>query len=183
MDILKKLNDHQLVKVAVSINSLDDKIRQKLEPRASSITSRLELIESLAKEKIPVMALVAPVIPGLNDYEIMSLVKELSLRGVYDINHIILRLNGDIADIFEKWAGKMIPGKKDKILNMVASCHGGQISDHRFGKRMKGEGKIAQIIADQFDLAKKNYLSKKIRVDYNLTMHAQFKDPQLNLFQ
>jgi DNA repair photolyase len=183
LDILKKLNQYQLVKVAVSINSLDDSIRRKLEPRASTIKSRLELIETLANENIPVKALAAPIIPGLNDYEILPLVKELASRGVFDINHIILRLNGDVEQIFEEWANKIMPDKKQKIMNMVASCHGGQVNDHRFRTRMKGEGKISEIIADQFAMAKNKYLPEKGTQAFNLDLHAHFKDPQLDLFR
>ncbi|NNF22839.1 MAG: PA0069 family radical SAM protein [Saprospiraceae bacterium] len=181
LDILKALNKNNLVSVVISINTLDDKLRQKLEPRASSIQSRIDLIQKLRKADIPVTILAAPIIPGLNDHSIFDLVKTFSDLGVYDIGHIMIRLNGDLSEIFNHWLERHFPGRADKIINKIKSLHGGQVSDHRFGIRMKGEGKIADIIHQQFAMAKKKYLDK-IDFKFNLDLYDQYRNPQLSLF-
>lgn len=179
--ILKELAKDNLISVAVSINTLDDSIRQNLEPRASSIKSRLKLIETLVKENISVTALAAPIIPGLNDSEIIQLVKKLCELVVSNIGHIVVRLNGEISNIFEDWLLRCYPDKSHKILNQIRSLHGGQLNDSRLGTRMKGVGNIAEIIHQQFALAKRKYLVPKL-YKYNTALHEKYKKPQLSLF-
>lgn len=181
MDILRELNRYNLLSVVVSINTLDDKLRQILEPRASSIQSRISLIKKLKAENIPVTILAAPIIPGLNDHSIFDLVKTMSELSVDDIGHIIIRLNGDIAEIFDHWLERHFPDRSNKIINKIKSLHGGQVSDHRIGTRMKGEGKIAEIIRQQFALAKEKYLDKK-EFKFNLELYDRHRNPQLSLF-
>ena len=181
LDIIKALSKDRLVSVVVSINTLDDKLRQKLEPRASTVQNRIELIEQLLQEDIPVSVLAAPIIPGLNDHSIFDLVKKLSELGVYDIGHVLIRLNGDIREIFDHWLERHYPDRAEKIINKIKSLHGGEVSDHRFVTRMKGEGKIAGIIHQQFTLAKQKYLRKK-EFEFNLDIYDSYKNPQLSLF-
>ena len=181
LDIISELSKNNLISVAVSINTLDDTFRQKLEPRASSIPSRLKLIETLAKSGIYVTAMAAPIIPGLNDSEIMPLVKKLSDIGASNIGHIVVRLNGDIAEIFKEWIERCYPNKSSKVINQIKSTHGGQLNDSRLGQRMKGEGNIADIIHQQFSLAQKRYLTPKTFA-YNLDLFERNKNPQLKLF-
>ncbi len=177
LDILKALNEMNLVTVAISINTLDDTLRQKLEPRASSIPSRLKLIASLVDNDIPVTALAAPIIPGLNDHDIFPLVKKLAELGVNGIGQIVIRLNGDVAKIFEHWLNQYFPDRAKKVINKIKELHGGQVNDNRFKKRMKGEGKIAEIIHQQFKLAKSKYLTE-LPFEYNLDSYLKFKNPQ-----
>lgn len=182
LDLLKELNRDRLVSVVVSINTLNDELRRKLEPRASSIPTRLKLIETLTENEIPVTALAAPMIPGLNNQEIMPLFKKLSELGVGQIGHIMIRLNGDVASIFENWLKINFPERADKVINQIKELHGGQVNDNRFGTRMKGEGKIADIMHQQFTLAKKMHLEEK-PFEFNLDLYEKFKNPQLDLFK
>jgi DNA repair photolyase len=181
LDIINEMAKDNLISVAVSINTLDDTLRQNLEPRASSVKSRLKLIETLVKEGISVTALAAPIIPGLNDNEIMPLVKKLCDLGVSNIGHIVVRLNGDIPEIFEEWLLRCYPNKSQKVLSQIKSLHGGQLNDSRLGKRMKGEGNIAEIIHQQFALAKRKYLIPN-QFKYNTQLYEKYKRPQLSLF-
>lgn len=182
LDILKELNQDNLVRVAVSINTLDDTLRSKLEPRASSIKTRLELIETLAAAGIPVTAMLAPIIPGLNDSEIFQLVKRVASLGAQNASYIIVRLNGDIKDIFEDWLDKTFPDRKDKVMNFIAAAHGGKYNDSRFGTRMRGEGKYVDMIGDQFKLAKQKFLKGRHIPDLNRELFKQIKNPQLSLW-
>ena len=182
LDILKKLAEHNLVHVAISITTLDDTLRQIMEPRTASIPSRLNTVEQLAKNNIPVNVMMAPIIPGLNEHEIFNMVKTVAERGATSVGYTLVRLNGDVATIFEDWLKKTMPDRADKVIKKIKECHGGVLSDSRTGKRMSGEGNIAQIISKQFKIARKKYLSGKKTPEYNLELHADFKSPQLKLF-
>ena len=181
LDLLKKLNDHKLVKVAVSINTLQDDLRRVLEPRASSIPSRLRLVKELVRNEIPVTVMIAPIIPDLNDHEIIDMVKLFSEIGVNHLSYIIIRLNGDVEEIFNDWLVRNFPDRASKVMNKIISLHGGKASDSRFKTRMKGEGNYSKIIADQFKLAKKKYFVEK-QFDYDLNLYELYKKPQLSLF-
>lgn len=183
MDILQYLNNKNLIKVTVSLNSLDDSLRQKLEPRASSIATRLKLIEELCAAGIPTQVLAAPIIPGLNDHELHNLVEKFASLDVYDTHCIMVRLNGDIAAIFEDWLHKTFPDRAQKVLNKIKDLHGGKLNDSRFGSRMRGEGKLAESLHAQFALAKRKYMDpSKPRPQYDLSHYMKRKKPQLSLF-
>jgi len=182
LDVLTKLNNEGLLKVSVSINTLDDELRRKLEPRASSIKTRLELIRKLSEVDIPVNVMMAPVIPGLNDTDIFSLVKEVAKLGARDAKYIIVRLNGDVKAIFEEWLEKTFPDRKNKVLNLIAAAHGGKHSDSRFGKRMRGEGNYVENLNAQMKLAKSKYMKDRFLPAYNLEAFHKNRNPQLSLF-
>ena len=182
LDIIDALRKLDLISVAISINTLDDKIRQKLEPRASSIPKRLDTVKELIQYKVPVSVLAAPIIPGINDQDIIPLVKKLSSLGVKKINQIVVRLNGDIGEIFTDWLSKNYPDRSQKVLNKIKNLHGGQLNDSRISTRMRGEGLIADMIHQQFALAKKLYLVESGPFKYNLELYKAPKTVQLSLF-
>ena len=182
IDLLIDLNEDNLVHVVVSLNTLDDATRQLLEPRASAVSQRLKTIKELSQAGIPVSVLIAPIVPGLTDHELIPLVETLAGHGARDIGHIIARLNGPIESIFTEWLERSLPERKDKILNAIADCHGGSVADSRAHVRMKGEGKRAQAIKDTIALAKQRFLSGTKMPELNT---AAFKRPpkgQLGLF-
>jgi DNA repair photolyase len=181
IDLLKELNDLKLVNVAISINSLNEKVRRKLEPRTATYSSRLKAIESLSNARIPVHVMVAPVIPGLTSEDIPKVMKAAHEAGAKSSAYIILRLNGAVGPIFEDWARKHFPDRADRILHQVAECHGGKISDSRFGKRMRGEGNIAQSIKQLFDVSKRKYFGENTLEKLNCDLFIR-GGGQLNLF-
>lgn len=183
LDILEKLAAHNLVRVAISITTLDEKLRSLLEPRTVPASRRLETIEQLSKAGIPVYAMMAPIIPGLNDHEILAIAKKSAELGARSFGHSIVRLNGDVATIFTDWVLRTYPDRAAKILNKIEACHGGSLGDKRSGVRMKGEGNIAKIINDQVVLAKKKYFAEALPMPVlNTEMHQYHKTPQLRLF-
>jgi DNA repair photolyase len=182
LDLLDALNEHNLVHVAISVTTLQEDLRRFLEPRTASISKRLKTIEVLADKGIPVNVMMAPIIPGLNDHEIMDMAKKVAGLGANSIAYTMVRLNGDVATIFEDWIRKNYPDRAEKVLNKIRSCHGGELNDSRFGKRMVGEGRIAEIVRQQFKLAKKLYFKNTERKAYNLDLYKRFKYPQLELF-
>jgi DNA repair photolyase len=152
VDLLKEMAQQNLCMVYVSINSLNEDLRLKMEPRTTTAKQRLKVVEELAKAGIPVGVLVAPLIPGLSDHEIPAILKAVADRGALKAGYTIVRLNGAISGIFKDWLEKNYPDRFDKVWHMIQSCHGGQVNDSRFGNRMGGDGNIAQMIRDTFSL-------------------------------
>jgi len=182
IDLLHKLNKENLLKVSVSLNTLNDKLRQKLEPRASSVNNRLKLINHLSAAGIYVNVMVAPMIPGLNTHEIPNLLHKIKSLGASDATYITLRLNGEVAIIFKDWLNKNFPERTDKIINQVSNTHGGRLSDSRFKVRMKGEGKISEILIQQFKLTKKKLGLGMVKKEFNVDIHELHKSNQMKLF-
>lgn len=181
IDLLQEMAKLNLCMVYVSINSLNEDLRLKMEPRTTTAKQRLKVVEQLSKAGIPVGVLTAPLIPGLNDHEIPAILKTVASCGAVRAGYTVVRLNGSINKIFEDWLRKNYPDRFDKVWHMIQSCHGGNVNDSRFGQRMRGDGNISQLISDTFKLhCKINHLNEKeIILDSTL-----FRAPksQLTLF-
>lgn len=182
LDILTELQKDSLVHVVITITSMDDALRQLLEPRASSSSNRFKTVEALANAGIPVKVMFAPIIPGLNEHEIFSIAQKSAEAGAQSMYYSIIRLNGDIALIFEDWLEKNYPNRKNKVLSKIKSFHGGNLGNSQFGKRMHGEGKVADIIRSQFELTQKKFFPDSKKHHFNLDLHQHYKSPQLKLF-
>ncbi|MBD1259891.1 PA0069 family radical SAM protein [Maribacter polysiphoniae] len=182
MDILKELAHEGLIAVNISVTSLSEETRRVLEPRTTTIKKRLETIRLLSKNGIPVNAMLAPIIPGINSHEIINLAKAVSDNGALSFGYTIVRLNGAIGQIFTDWIHKALPHKADKVLAQIKSCHGGTLNDSRFGMRSKGEGNIAFHIHDMLRLARRTYFKDKELPKLNKGLHEQYKKGQLKLF-
>ncbi|CAL2055933.1 PA0069 family radical SAM protein [Tenacibaculum sp. 190524A05c] len=182
LDILKEMAELNLVSVSISITSLSEKTRRTLEPRTASIKKRLETVNKLSDNRIPVNVMMAPIIPGINNHEILPMVKKVSELGATSVGYTVVRLNGAIGEIFTNWVQKAYPDRTNKILNQIKESHGGSLNDSRYGTRMRGEGKFVEQIAMQFKLAKKLYLKDKepIKLDYSLFDRQQSN--QMKLF-
>ncbi len=150
IDLLGQLAKHNAVKVNLSINSLDSDLARRLEPRASSPRQRLAAVEKLAKAGIPVGVLVAPIIPGLNDHEISSVLAAAGRAGAKWAGMEILRLPLTVAPVFQDWLESNEPGRKAKVLSLIRSIRGGKLNDPRFGERMRGQGIFAEQIRQMF---------------------------------
>lgn len=183
LDVLQDLAKDNLVRVNLSITTLDERIRQLLEPRTASIKKRLETVEKLSHLNIPVNVMMAPIIPSINSHEILPLVKEVANRGATGVGYTVVRLNGAIGEIFTRWIRSALPDRAEKVLHQIAACHQGKLNDSRYGARMKGEGLFAQQIAQQFTIARKKFFkSEDSRPVLNCALHEQFKDGQMRLF-
>ncbi len=182
LDLLKELTKDGLVGVNVSITSLSEETRRILEPRTVSIKKRLETVRRLSESNIPVNAMLAPIIPGINSHEIMNLAKAVSDHGARSFAFTVVRLNGAIGQIFTDWIRKTLPDKADKVLHQIEECHGGTLNDSRFGIRGRGEGKIATQIHDMVRLARHRYFKEKVFPSLNKELHATYKNGQFRLF-
>jgi DNA repair photolyase len=157
LDILQQLASLNLVHVLISITSLHPELVRVMEPRTSIPAKRLEAIEILATNKIPVGVNAAPIIPGLNDEALPSILEEASARGATSAGYILVKLPGEVKSIFLDWLHRVLPERESKILNRLRQVRSGKLSDSRFGTRMRGEGKMAETIEDLFRLACKKY--------------------------
>ena len=182
LDILKKLAADGLVGVNVSITSLSEKTRRILEPRTATIKRRLEAVRVLSENNIPVNAMLAPMIPGINSHELLNLAKKTSEYGAVSFAFTLVRLNGAIGNIFTDWIKRTLPDKADKVLSQIAECHGGKLNDSRFGVRNKGEGQIAKQIHDMARLAKRRYFKNRSFPKLNSGLYEIYKDGQTKLF-
>nr|WP_199157144.1 PA0069 family radical SAM protein [Pedobacter sp. ASV2] len=180
-DILQEMAKLNLCMVYLSINSLNENLRQAMEPRTTTAKQRIKVVEELSKLNIPVGVMVAPLVPGLSDHEIPAVLKAVANAGAVRAGYTIVRLNGAIGQIFEDWLKKNFPDRFDKVWRMIQNCHNGNVNDSRFGERMRGGGNIAQMIRDTFRLhCKLNGLNIK-NIELN---HSIFKVPgsQMTLF-
>jgi len=182
LDLLKALTKDRLIAVNISITSLSEDTRRILEPRTATIKKRLETIQTLAANDIPVNAMLAPIIPGINSHEIMQLAKTVSEYGASSMAFTVVRLNGAIGSIFTDWIQKTLPNKAAKVLHQIQECHGGTLNDSRFGLRNRGQGKIAIHLHDLMRLARNSYFKDKRLPELNKKLHEQYKDGQLKLF-
>ncbi len=167
IDLLKRLNEDRLVKVAFSINTLDEKLRAKLEPRTASIKKRFESMELLAANNIPIGIMIAPIIPGLNSHEVLDIAKRAADTGASELGHTLVRLNGPLIPIFSNWLAEHFPDRKEKVLKLIAECHNGSLEDFKSGRRMRGEGPVAEQINDTIKLARKKYFADKLQFKFN----------------
>lgn len=182
LDLISDLAAHGLVHVSISLTTMDESLRRLLEPRTASVEQRLKTIGALSEAGVPVNGMLAPIIPGLTDHEIMAMAQAVADRGGRSIGYTVVRLNGDVAAIFEDWARKTYPDRADRMLNRIRDCHGGQLNDSRFGTRQRGEGPVAQMIRQQIQLARQRFFRDREWPPYNLDLHEQYKDGQLRLF-
>jgi DNA repair photolyase len=181
LDILQEMARLKLCMVYVSINSLNEDLRLKMEPRTATAKQRLKVVEELSKAGIPVGVMVAPLIPGLSDHEVPKILKAVADSGAQRVGYTVVRLNGAIGGIFKDWLQKNYPDRFEKVWHMIQSCHGGLVNDSRFGNRMRGDGNIAQLINDSFKLHCRINKLNTVRPELD---SSQFRIPgsQIRLF-
>lgn len=183
IDVLTELAEQKLVHVMMSITGSDEKVRQLLEPRTATYKNRMSVIETLSKHGIPCGVMVAPIIPGINNHEIPNVIEQAANAGARTAGITIVRLNGSVAQLFRDWLLKHFPDRADKVWNQISECHGGKVNDSRPGKRMTGEGKIAESIMQLFALSKKRFLSQSEKFEFNFSdFNYKAGDTQLSLF-
>lgn len=186
IDILKELSKLNLIRVVISITTLKKELQRKMEPRTSSPSMRLQTIEFLTDNGISTAVNVAPIIPGLTDEEIPSILKAASERGAKLAGRVMLRLPHSVKELFTDWVGREFPDRADKILNRIRNLHGGKLYDNSFGTRLTGEGKWAETVQRIFETnCNKYHLNKeKIPLATNLFRIPSeiSKEDQLDLF-
>ena len=183
LDILRQLAEMNLVNVAISIPTINEDLRKKLEPRTSAIINKLSAIEILSQNQIPVIAMVAPIIPGLNSDEILQILKKVSALGAVDFGYTLVRLNDTVEPVFIDWLEAHFPDRKEKILNQIRSIHNGNLNERWAKKRYVGNGNYAEMIHQTFKIGRQKYFKdqpkrEKLSTDLFVGSNAD----QLSLF-
>lgn len=184
LDILKPLAEQNLVRVALSITSMDHILSRKMEPRASTPEKRLEAVRLLSEAGIPTTVMAAPMIPAINDMELERILDAAAAQGAVGANAILLRLPGEVRDIFREWLLRHFPDRVSHVMSLVRDTRGGKDNDPNFGTRFVGEGPYATLLRQRVDLAKARYKLDKpvppLRTD--LFTPPKVDDGQMNLF-
>lgn len=153
IDILSRMAKKGLVKVALSVTTLDRRLARVMEPRAATPTLRLKAISDLAEAGIPVSVMVAPVIPALTDHEMERILDSARGAGASEAGYILLRLPQEISPLFRDWLLKHYPERYRHVMNLLKSMRGGKDYDAEWGKRLRGEGPYALQVGRRFEMA------------------------------
>ena len=153
LDILTRLAERSLVKVAISVTTLDARLARTMEPRAATPARRLEALRQLSAAGIPTSVMVAPVIPAINDADIERILDAAALAGVRGAGYVLLRLPLELRDLFVEWLKAHYPERADHVMKLIRDMRGGKDYDSTFGVRMKGSGPYAWMIGRRFETA------------------------------
>ena len=163
IDILGDMARRNLAEVFLSITTLDRDLARTMEPRASAPHRRLDAIRELASAGIPVGVMTAPMIPGLNDHEMESILDAAAAAGATRAGYTALRLPLEIKELFEEWLRANRPDRADRVLSLIRQIRGGELYKAEFGTRMRGEGPIAQLLSKRFAAAVKRLELNRVR--------------------
>ena len=155
VDILQRLAEKQLVRVWVSITTLDPALARIMEPRASTTARRLQTIRALTQAGIPAAVLAAPMIPGLNDPELERILHAAKEAGAAHAGYVLLRLPYELRDLFTAWLNEHMPDRARRILALIRETRAGALNDSGFGTRFVGEGAYAGLLSQRFERAKR----------------------------
>jgi len=176
LDLLSELARRDLCSVAISIPTLDDGLKRIMEPRVPSAAARLSAIKKLAQNGIPTSALVAPIIPAINDNEIESVLAAVADAGARQAHYIFLRLPHELVQIVSDWLEEHFPDRRERVLSLVSQASGGRAYDSRFGVRQTGRGAYAEMLASRFRTA-----TRKLGLESGSYAHSldcsQFRRP------
>jgi DNA repair photolyase len=183
IDLFRQFAEWNGIMVVLSVTTLDPEIKRVMEPRTSEPRLRLRAIEELTKAGVPVMVMVAPVIPGLTDHEIPAIIKSAADAGAVNAGFVMLRLPYGVSDIFQEWLGRHFPDRKDKVLNRVRAMRDGKLNSPDFYSRMRGEGIYAEQARDMFTLACRKAGFDSGRIKLSAEHFRKPGGPQLELFK
>jgi DNA repair photolyase len=186
LDLLAPMERNHLVKVFVSINTLDRGLARRLEPRAASPQRRLDVLRALGKAGVPCGVMVAPIIPALTDPAIEEVLEASAAAGATAAGYILMRLPHEVKPLFKEWLSAHYPRRADHVMSIVRQLRGGRENDPNFGTRMTGTGNFAELIAKRFEIACRRFgLNQKRRGEEPLDC-TRFRPPamggQMKLF-
>jgi DNA repair photolyase len=183
IDILSRMAERGLAKVALSVTTLDRMLARTMEPRASTPTKRLEAIRQLSDAGIPASVMVAPIVPGLTDQEIEKILDAARAAGALDAGYVLLRLPLEVSPIFKDWLLRHYPDRYRHVMSLIRSMRDGKDYDSEWGKRMRGTGPYAWQIGRRFEIAARRlgFNQKRTSLRTDLFVQADKKNEQLML--
>ncbi|GHF59316.1 PA0069 family radical SAM protein [Seohaeicola zhoushanensis] len=153
LDILAPMAERGLVRVGISLTTLDADLSRRMEPRAPTPARRLATIRRLSEAGVPVRVMTSPIVPGLTDHEVEALLAAGREAGASTASWIMLRLPREVSELWQEWLAENVPGKAARIMARLREMHGGKDYDARWGHRMRGEGIHAELIGKRFKAA------------------------------
>jgi DNA repair photolyase len=174
VDILARLAERGLAKAAISVTTLERRIARVMEPRAAAPHRRIEAIRALTQAGVPVTVMVAPIVPAINDSEIEAILEEAAKAGANSAGYVVLRMPLEIKDLFREWLHEHFPDRATRVMSIVRQMRNGRDYDPEWGKRQKGEGPYAKLIADRFANGLRRFGLDKPRLPLDTT---QFRRP------
>ncbi len=183
IDILARMAERGLAKVALSVTTLDRTLARTMEPRASTPTKRLGAIRQLSEAGIPTSVMVAPILPGLTDQEIEKILDAARAAGARDAGYVLLRLPLEVAPIFKDWLLRHYPDRYRHVMSLIRSMRDGKDYDSEWGKRMRGTGPYAWQIGRRFEIAARRlgFNTNRTSLRTDLFVQAEKKNEQLML--
>ncbi len=180
LELLSEMAKQHLVRVAVSITTLNTDLARRMEPRAASSQRRLSVLETLSAAGIPTAVLVAPLIPALTDHELEDILQAAADAGARTAGYVLLRLPHEVKPLFRDWLEREEPGRAEHVFSLLRQMHGGKEYDSRFGHRHRGDGPLADIIQQRFKIA-----CRRLRLDQHLPAldSTLFQPPDMDIRQ
>jgi len=169
-DLLQEMAAKNILSAMVSITTFDDSLRRVMEPRTVTAGQRLRVIEELSKAGVKMGVMMGPMIPGLNEQEMQKIMKAAREAGATFSAYTYIRLNGAIQLLFHDWLYKNFPDRADKVWHLIEGSHNGKVNDSRWGVRMRGEGNIADLVAQQYKKYGKLYGFNEERWELNTSL-------------
>jgi len=150
LDLIAPMARQGRASVAVSVTTLDNRLKGELEPRASGGRERIKVIRELSRAGVPVTALVAPVIPFINDHELEDIVEQVAQAGAQQAGYVVLRLPHEVGPLWEEWLHEHYPERAEKVMSVMRDLHGGAVYDSRWHQRQSGQGAWAHLLRQRF---------------------------------
>jgi DNA repair photolyase len=184
IDILSRMAERKLVKVALSVTTLDRRLARAMEPRAATPERRLDTLRLLSEAGVPTTVMVAPVIPALNESEIERILETAAAAGVREAGYVLLRLPLEVRDVFVEFLEREYPDRAKHVMSVIRSMRGGKDYDSAWGERMRGTGPYAWQIGRRFEMAAKRLgLNRdKLKLRTDLFVPPTAAGDQLDLF-
>jgi len=157
LDVLERLAAQRLAAVMVSVTTLDDDLKRKLEPRTAGPRLRLKMIRELAARGVPTGVMAAPMIPALNDHELESILEQAAEAGASSAGYVLLRLPHELKELFEEWLREHYPERAAHVLSLLRQMHGGAVYDSAFHARQRGKGPFAGLLQARFERARRAF--------------------------
>ncbi|HVG51073.1 MAG TPA: PA0069 family radical SAM protein [Xanthobacteraceae bacterium] len=186
LDILSSMAKRNLVRVALSVTTLDPALARVMEPRASTPPRRLNALRELSSAGIPTTVIVAPIIPAINDAEIERILDAAAAAGVTSAGYVLLRLPLEVRDLFKEWLMANFPDKYRHVMSLIRQTRDGKDYDAQWGKRMTGGGPVAWMIGRRVAQACErlglNVNKSRLATDLFKPPRVEEKSAQLSLF-
>jgi DNA repair photolyase len=185
LDLLAPMAREKLVQVFVSVNSLDNRLAAKLEPRASAPHRRLQVVRALTGAGVPVGVLVAPIIPALNDRDIEAVLERAAEAGANMAGYTVIRLPWELKGLFREWLAIHVPQRAEHVMSLIRQMNGGRDYDSDFRTRMHGQGPFAELLRKRFEVARRRHglvRARTLQLDGTRFTPPRKSTPQGELF-